>query len=766
MDFTFSSIKEDLVKKVKEFNSWSVEILTIGVYSVLLDVVSFMIEKLAYYVDFLFVETTYNASLRSSVVRLAKDKGYIPSRKAGAFGYLLVGSDESFTSLNYPYTGSLVEILKWTRLQNSTGSSNVYVTESAQLLEGAIQRMVNPNLTSVDNLGDGNVGIVITAHGFEAGQQIYITGTKNYDGVFFLSSKTTVNRIAFVADYIKETFTGLEQIRGGYAILKVKEGNPQEYIYVSTGAVEERIGLYNDSIDEDGIEVFIISEANDILETVNIVDDLYFVNDTSVYSCQIENFEDYDGIWVVFGDGITARRLQANERILIKYALTTGKNGDIKSTGVITEPVSPFINVFNEVEELFVTNIEPIVGGADLQTLDEIKKQYSRLYSSSYQLTNRNSWIAAIEKEAYIYKAYVYTQLDIDKGTLSLTGTIKQNIHYLTAVTKAGLALTPAQEQEISLNNIIPYKSPTDMIQWTKLDKIRIKFVITAEIINTISFTDMQERINQLLTSKFGVLNLNFNQSIYNSNYIREIDLVSGVKRHETDAFYAEEDIDNQASLRTFLASKTSDETEIEEDQIYVTTDSPQIWIRRKIDGVWYDPVQMSETATNTMTGVNLFNVSGTMVYSTNQLTYQCFDLIENQVPYIETTGTTIQSNQVITLADLTGLEVGMYASGLNIISGSKISSINIGDSTVTLTLPTDNTGEGTGTIYFGWFPDMSLLFGSRNPTDDIDLGYILYLQYQTMDGNGDRISDLRLSAFNQILDYSYDLSEFSFIYG
>ena len=690
MDFTFSSIKEDLVKKVKELSSWSVEILTIGVYSVLLDVIAFIIEKLAYYVDFLYVETTSNATLRSSVVRLAKDKGYIPPRKSGAFGYLLVGSDESFTNINFPYTGSLVEILKWTRLQNTAGTSLVYVTEDAQLLEGAVQKMLNPNLTSTDNLGDGQVGIVITAHGFTPGQQIYITGTKNYDGVFFLTSKTTTNRIAIQADYIKETFTGLEQIRGGYAILKVKEGNPQQYLYISTGEVEERIGLYNDSIDEDNIEVFIVNEGNDILYTVNIVKDLYFVNDTSVYSCQIENFEDYDGLWVVFGDGITARRLEANERILIKYAITTGKSGDIKSTGVITEPVSPFINVFNQIEELFVTNIEPIVGGADLQSLDEIKKQSSRLYSSSYQLTNRNSWIAAIEKEAYIYKAYVYTQLDIDNGNISLSGTIRQNIHYLTAVTKAGLALTPAQEQAISLQNIIPYKSPTDVIQWTKLDKIRIKFIVTAEIINTISFTDMQERVNQLLISKFGVLNLDFNQSIYNSNYIREIDLVSGVKRHETDAFYAEEDVDNQGLLRNFLVSKTSEDTDVKTDQIYIKTDSPQIWIRRKINNVWYEPLQVSETSSNLMNGVNLFNVSGTVTYSTNQITYQCFDLMVNQIPYVSGVAVTTNSNQIVNMISLAGLEVGMYVSGLNIISGTKISSINTGDSTITLTLPTD----------------------------------------------------------------------------
>ena len=765
MDFTFAGIKESLVRKVKEFSSWSIEILTIGVYSVLLDVISYGIERLAYYVDFLFVETTYNATLRASVVRLAKDKGYIPSRKSGAFGYLLVGTDETFSSSNYPYTGKLVEVLKWTRFQNTDGTSNIYSIEDSQILEGAIQRMVNPNLAEVNNLGNGIVGIVATAHGFEEGQQIYITGTKFYDGVYFLTSDTSVNRIAFVADYIEETFTGLEQIRGGYGIVKVREGIPQEYQYIAVGDIEERIGLYNDSIDENEIEVFRINESGDILETVNIVNDLYFANDLENYSCQIDNFEDYDGVWIIFGDGITAKRLNENDRFLIKYAITTGTIGDIKQNEVITESVNPFINVENAIEELFITNIEPIVGGADLQSLIEIKKQYSRLSSASYQLTNRNSWIAAIEKEAYIYKAYVYTQLDIGKGTISLSGTVRQNIHYVTAVTKAGLALTPSQEQEISLNNLIPYKSPTDIIQWTKLNKIRIKFVITTEIVNTISFTDMQERISNLLTEKFGVLNLDFSQNIYESNYIREIDLVNGVIRHETEAYYAEEDINVQDSLKTFLASKTSTNYPNEADQIYIVTDTPQIWIRRKIDGNWYEPVQMSETNGILMSGVNLFNVSGTMVYSANQLTYQCFDLLLDEVSYVAVTGTTINSNQTVILEDLTGLEVGMYASGLNIVAGTKISSINNDDSSIILTAPVDTSGEGTGEILFAWFPDPKLQFEVRNPTDNDEKGYLLYLIYQTKDGEGNRIGDLRLSAFNSLLDYSPELSEFNFIY-
>jgi len=176
----------------------------------------------------------------------------------------------------------------------------------------------------------------------------------------------------------------------------------------------------------------------------------------------------------------------------------------------------------------------------------------------------------------------------------------------------------------------------------------------------------------------------------------------------------------------------------------------------------------MSETSGIQMTGVNLFNVSGTVVYNgtnTSQITYQCFDLLENSIPFITRTGTTTNSSQVVTVASTTGIEVGMYASGINITSGSQVLSINTIDNTIVLSLATSDSDSGTGSINFGWFPDMGGIFGARNPDDAEDLGYILYLQYQTMDGNGDRVGDLRLSKFNQILDFSSDLSTFDFIY-
>jgi hypothetical protein len=769
MDFTFKGIKEELVQKLKEYSQWTNEILTLGVWSVLLDIVAFIIEKLGYNVDFRYQETTTNAVLRSSVVRISKDHGYIPLRKSGSVGYLILGSDENFTTKSLEYFGDTLQILRWNKFQSSDGNNEVYATQDFRLDPGVIQKRLNPDpgTQSLSIQNGTQTGLAVSGHGLQSGDVVYITGTRNLDGVWTLTDNTNSNRIVLLRDFTSETFTGFESIFVGFGIIPVREGNPQEFTYIATGNLNEKISLFSDSIDQFEIEVFRVDETGTILAELSIVEDLYFVNDTESETCEIENFPNYDGIWIKFGDGITSRRVQEDEIYLIKYAITKGSQGNIRSSDVITEPLSPFINVNNEIEDLFVTNVDPIIGGSDLETLLQIKKQYSRLYATGKQLTKRSAWIAAIEERQSVYRANVWTELDIDNGSISLSGTVKQNIHYISAVNTEGNALTPPQETDISTNQLIPRKSPTDIISWQKVDKIRIKLDILAEIENIITFADMKIRMIDTLIQNLGVLNLEFKEEVYDSNVVALIDNISDVIRHETDIYYAEEDIEQSQNLTDFLVSKTTNDLD-PEDQIIVLTDSPKIMIRRKIADKWYSPLQISETSGVQMTGVNLFNVSGTVVYNgvdTSQITYQCFDLLQNIIPFFIETGTTQDSSQILNMISTAGIAEGMFVSGLNIVDGTQVLAVDTIGNSLVLSQPVGDSDSTTGEIAFSWFPDPEQVFGARNPDDSQSLGYILYLVYQTQDGNGNRVGDLRLSKFNQILDFSEDLSTFEYVY-
>lgn len=770
MNFTFADIKTSLVNKLKEYSNWNIEILTIGIYSVLLDVVAYIIEKLAYYVDFLFIETTYNATLRSSVVRLAKDHGYIPLRKSGSIGYLIFGTDSTFLQTSLTYYGSGYEIPKWTQFENTAGDLIFYCTKDTSFYSNTIQKNLypTPNSESQSINGGLETGIQINSHGLLEGDLIYITGTTYYNGLWELTGNTTLNRIVIPTSYKLETFNGLENIKSGYAFIPIKQGEPKEYTYTSIGNINEKIPLYSDSIDQENIEVFLLDSNENVSYQIPIVEDLYYVNQTNTYTCEIENFPDYTGVYIKFGDNVTSKQLNSSERIKIKYAVTQGSIGNVKSQYVITSILSNITNISGITEDVYITNIDSVIGGTDLETLTQIKKQYAKLYSSSKQLTKREAWVSAIEEKQYVYKAIVWTELDL--GNLSLTGTTKQNLHYVTAVNSEGNTLSTIEQLDITNNILNLRKSPTDIVSWQTLNKIKIKFSILAEINNTINFADMKSRMITSLTNEFGILNLEFAQNIYESNYIRTIDLITDVIRHETSGYYVHENVESLQSDTIPIITTATASTLDNENKIIVVTDSFELWIRRKINNTWYNPLKIGISNNINITGTNTFTVSGSITYqgTTNTtINYNCSDVTNNVVPYISSSGTTITSSQTITgVSNIANIKTGMYASGINIISNSKVLSVVTGTNTVVLDVPVSNTGAGSGNILFSYYPDPKSTFGNRNPDDSMEKGYVVYYVYQTKDGNGDRVGDIRLSSFNQILDFSSEMSEFNFVYG
>jgi hypothetical protein len=492
---------------------------------------------------------------------------------------------------------------------------------------------------------------------------------------------------------------------------------------------------------------------------------LYFENDTVNYKCSIENFDDYTGIYVNFGDDRTSKKLSINDRVRIIYAETTGEDGNIESVNIITREVTPIIDSKgNElVDIIFVTNQQGITGGSDIPSIEHIKKVSGALYNSGYQLNNRASWEASIQDLSYIYKAKVWTELDLSDGVISLSASPNQNIHYVTAITTSGNALTVGEETSISQNILIPRKGPTDIISWQKLKKIGIRFVVDATITSDLSLPDTISKISTSISNEYDVLQLDFGEEIYQSNYIRVIDAIDNVIRHSTIAYYVDQDVPMQEVLLTFQVSKIAAVESDTSKQILVTNSTPEIWIRRKISDIWHDAIQIASSSGITVSGENTFNVSGNVDYTNCQISYQCFDIISDIVPSFALSGTTTNSSNVVVMASVAGIEIGMYASGINIQADSIVTAID--GLNISLNQPVASSGAGVGSVTFSWYPDAGGSFGIRNPSESETTGYILFLVYRNEDGDGRRKDDLRISNFDQIFDYLPELSDFNLTY-
>ena len=99
-------------------------------------------------------------------------------------------------------------------------------------------------------------------------------------------------------------FNGTE----GNLEVQVRQGTPKTFYYTASGVANEEIKIYSPDIDNDIFDVYIVNGDNEIISEVNVVDKMYFVNDTVNYNCST-SFDDLQGIFT-FGDGISSKSLK------------------------------------------------------------------------------------------------------------------------------------------------------------------------------------------------------------------------------------------------------------------------------------------------------------------------------------------------------------------------------------------------------------------------------------------------------------------------
>jgi len=405
--------------------------------------------------------------------------------------------------------------------------------------------------------------------------------------------------------------------------IPIKEGNPKEFLYIAKGEISERVNIYSDSIDNDIIDVYIVDSNNNILHTVNIVDTLYLVFDVENYSCEIRNSSNNEFISVIFGDGINARKLNLNERVLVKYAETLGDQGSITSANILTKSKDIFYDEDGAVASLYVSNDEAVIGGTDIENIESIRNNAPNIFQVGMILSSIPNWVSVINSAPFVNKSKVWS-IESLGGSLDIS---EQNIVYITAVSNTGGDLTSAQQNELLETYLIPKKSLTEIVEFFPLQKIYAKFNIKGRIQNR-PISIMNESIRNTILNEYGVFNTDFQQNIYESNFISLLDNVPDMVWHESEISYLEKNLPSLVNNRVLLTSFTTLDTSILENQQWLVDDSFEIWLKRKIAGEWGEPLQIAYTTTATIVGMNGFNIlNGFVVYSSNQYSYNVVEI-------------------------------------------------------------------------------------------------------------------------------------------
>ncbi len=310
----------------------------------------------------------------------------------------------------------------------------------------------------------------------------------------------------------------------GSISIPVKEGIPKQFLYIAEGIINECIYIYSSNIDNSEIEIQVVDSNNNFVYNVEITDNLYLINDTINYYCAIENSANFDYIKVCFGDGITSKKLNVGERILVKYADTKGDQGNITSQGVITKIKTPLFDEDNLAVTLYVTNNEAIIGGSEIEGIESIRNNAPNIFQIGTILSSLRNWVAVINSASYVNKSKVWTVESLGGSTT----VSDQNIVYVTAVSNLGGDLTESQKNDLLINFLTPKKSLTEIVSFEPLEKVYIRFDITAKLNNT-PFSIMNENIIEALTNNYGILYTDFQTNVYESNAYKIIDSVDDI---------------------------------------------------------------------------------------------------------------------------------------------------------------------------------------------------------------------------------------------
>lgn len=411
----------------------------------------------------------------------------------------------------------------------------------------------------------------------------------------------------------------------GNLSLSVKEGTPKSFTYFALGNSEEKIYIYSDTTDNSEITVQIIDEDGNILNDVNIMgidvdsDKMYFLNDADNYYCEISNATDFSYVQIMFGNGINTKKLTQGERVLIKYAETSGTDGNIQNANIITKFKNQPTDVYGNDVTLYVTNDEEISDASDIETLEHIRNHAPNIFQTGYRCGGSADWIAVLENHEYITNAIVWTPWETGDYSESNINKV-----YITAISADGNELTSSQQDEIITDYLKDLKSPTEITEFQDLNIIYGKFVIKAEVSSAETAT-IDTQIKSDLDDNYGILNTDFNTNIYESKVYEILNDINNITWHNTEIYTLEKDFNYSTSTTTISVSKTALESSgtVARNQIYLSPDSFEIWVENIISG----EVSTIERAGYDLSGViredNGYTLTGTSIdYNTNEFSF------------------------------------------------------------------------------------------------------------------------------------------------
>lgn len=507
--FDYDSIFNRLFDNVRKRFSWS-RILPNSVKVRLIEAIAEEQAELSRYNEYLTRESKWDlAQNTSSLFYQAKLLGYSPHRKKGATGIVEVSSN------NIIFSDSWVPFL-------------TYEENSLVRHDNRAWRATSINSLSEPSEANPDWERVKTFHSFNIGIPKY-TQFEDQEGNPFVSVENTT--LSSSDDFVK---------------VKIVQGELRRNQFIGKGLLFEELVIEERNIEDNFYEVFVNdikwSEINNLRESLG---------EENVF--QVINSPTYDSVTFRFGDGVTGKKLEMGDSIRIDWIETQGEIGNSSTQGSITNIQSPLPDTQGNLVELFCFNYDAIVGGQDEEEAESIRRNGTFAFQAGDRLVSTIDYKAFVESNFdFISKAVVWGAYEINLDNNNDPWTWippNENMIFISAITPGNNPLDFKKNPDGTLNesNIsqviketLPRKSPSDIVKFEDVEFIYLttNSVLLVENENYL-LPEVEEEIRNLLIETYGARNMQFMQSIFESNYLSLIDKQESIRYHNTEfSFY------------------------------------------------------------------------------------------------------------------------------------------------------------------------------------------------------------------------------------
>jgi hypothetical protein len=248
---------------------------------------------------------------------------------------------------------------------------------------------------------------------------------------------------------------------------------------------------------------------------------------------------DFSGLFIKFGDGQSGKQLSSGDDVLLRYVSTDGSAGNNASAGSVTSVLDPLYDMNGTSVQLFSYNKEPLTGGKDHDTADEIRVNAIDSFQSTDRLSSADDYAYHVRqfpfvKEAVVWGAY---EKNLDAGNDPWEYIpANENFVYVSAYTSGATPqqLTTAQKLEM-VRSLLSRKPPTDIIKFEPVVFLNVAFHVTAYIEDeSFLLSERKQAIMDFIEAEYGTDQMRFRRSLYETNYTAGIETLDGVLHHNT----------------------------------------------------------------------------------------------------------------------------------------------------------------------------------------------------------------------------------------